>query len=142
MGGAIRSAGPSSSTDIRSRAVVPARTAGRARTGRWTGTALLALLAGCAPPADERPPLQGVVLVLLDTVRADRLGCYGHERPTSPHLDALAAQGVRFEQAISSAPWISIARKLIAPVSTPFSCSRRSMQAVRTSIRSLTRMPG
>jgi len=46
-----------------------------------------------------------VLLVILDTLRADRLGCYGHDRDTSPHLDALAARGARFEAAISPAPW-------------------------------------
>jgi arylsulfatase len=45
------------------------------------------------------------VLVLLDTVRADHLGAYGYARDTSPRLDALAAQGVVFESAISQAPW-------------------------------------
>jgi arylsulfatase A-like enzyme/tetratricopeptide (TPR) repeat protein len=37
----------------------------------------------------------------LDTTRVDRLGCYGYTEPTSPHLDALAARGARFEQAIA-----------------------------------------
>lgn len=46
-----------------------------------------------------------VLLVSLDTLRADRLGCYGHERPTSPHLDALAARGLRFATAVAQAPW-------------------------------------
>lgn len=38
-----------------------------------------------------------VILISCDTLRADRLGCYGYHRPTSPHLDALAEQGVLFE---------------------------------------------
>ncbi|MFW6012345.1 MAG: sulfatase [bacterium] len=46
-----------------------------------------------------------ILLVSLDTLRADRLGCYGHERPTSPHLDALAARGFRFATAVAQAPW-------------------------------------
>ncbi|KAA3612762.1 MAG: DUF229 domain-containing protein [Planctomycetota bacterium] len=46
-----------------------------------------------------------VLLVVLDTVRADRLGCYGHFRPTSPQLDALAAEGVLFQNAFAAAPW-------------------------------------
>ena len=44
------------------------------------------------------------VLVTIDTLRADRVGCYGAEHATTPHLDALAARGVRFENAISPAP--------------------------------------
>ncbi|MBW1686087.1 MAG: sulfatase [Deltaproteobacteria bacterium] len=44
-----------------------------------------------------------MVLVTLDTLRADRLGCYGYERPTSPNLDALAKRGVRFSDAVAQA---------------------------------------
>src|SRR5262245_24921138 len=67
---------------------------------------LLMLLAvgGCSRPLP--PPPDGVVFVLIDALRADRLGCYGYgDRPTSPRLDALAADGVRFAHAISSTPW-------------------------------------
>jgi len=46
-----------------------------------------------------------VILLSLDTLRADHLGSYGHSRPTSPHLDALAGRGYRFATAISQAPW-------------------------------------
>jgi arylsulfatase A-like enzyme len=41
----------------------------------------------------------------VDTLRADHLGCYGYARPTSPHLDALAADGVVFERASSPSSW-------------------------------------
>ena len=47
------------------------------------------------------PDPQHLVLVTLDTLRADRLGAYGHDVPTSPHFDQLACRGVRFEQAIA-----------------------------------------
>ena len=43
-----------------------------------------------------------VVLVTIDTLRADHLGSYGYPRPTSPFIDSLAAEGARFEQAISA----------------------------------------
>ncbi len=46
-----------------------------------------------------------VLLISLDTLRADRLGCYGYGRPTSPNIDALAAGGVRFATAVSQSPW-------------------------------------
>lgn len=46
-----------------------------------------------------------VLLVSLDTLRADRLGCYGYQRPTSPFLDRLAADSFRFATAVSAAPW-------------------------------------
>src|SRR5215470_9879042 len=47
---------------------------------------------GSAPPAAAKPTTN-VVIVLIDTLRADRLGCYGHTRPTSPRIDALAREG-------------------------------------------------
>lgn len=46
-----------------------------------------------------------VLLVVLDTVRADHLCLYGYDRPTSPNLRRLAAQGIRFDQARTAAPW-------------------------------------
>jgi arylsulfatase A-like enzyme len=45
-----------------------------------------------------------VVLVSLDTLRADRLGCYGARRATSPAIDRLAADGALFEVAVAAAP--------------------------------------
>ncbi len=45
-----------------------------------------------------------VIIVTLDTTRADRLGCYGHELADTPNLDALAAQAALFENAMSPAP--------------------------------------
>jgi arylsulfatase A-like enzyme len=42
--------------------------------------------------------------VTIDTLRADRVGCYGHERAKTPAIDGLAASGVRFERALSVAP--------------------------------------
>ncbi len=61
---------------------------------------LLALL-GCPSPR-SRP---SVLLISVDTLRADHLGCYGYARATSPTLDALAGSGVLFEQAYSPSSW-------------------------------------
>jgi arylsulfatase A-like enzyme len=46
-----------------------------------------------------------VLFILVDTLRADRLGAYGYERDTSPNLDALAATGIRFAQQVSQSSW-------------------------------------
>lgn len=54
---------------------------------------------------DAAGRLRGVVFVLLDTVRADRLSCAGSPHPTTPHIDALASEGVRFARTVSFAPW-------------------------------------
>ncbi len=67
--------------------------------------ALLALAvaaAGCGGPAPDGP---NVLLITVDTLRADRLGCYGYERDTSPRLDAFAQESVLFENAYSHAPF-------------------------------------
>ncbi len=45
-----------------------------------------------------------VVVVTLDTTRADRLGCYGHQRAETPVLDRLAAEGIRFDDAVACVP--------------------------------------
>ncbi len=70
---------------------------------------LLALLflaafvcAGCT--GEGRPSAKHVVFVSIDTLRADRLSCYGYPRPTTPRLDQLAGQGHRFERARSVMP--------------------------------------
>lgn len=46
-----------------------------------------------------------VYLIVIDSLRADRLGVYGHDQPTSPNLDAFARDAVVFEHAQSTAPW-------------------------------------
>ncbi|MGH0031656.1 MAG: sulfatase-like hydrolase/transferase, partial [Myxococcota bacterium] len=56
------------------------------------------------PPAAARDPRPNLLLVTLDTTRADALGAYGQERATTPALDALAARGALFEAAYSASP--------------------------------------
>ncbi len=68
----------------------------------------LLLLLGCGgskplPAGDPTRP--DLVLVSVDTLRADHLSSYGYGRPTSPFIDSLAASGVRFTSARSPAPW-------------------------------------
>lgn len=48
--------------------------------------------------------IQRVILISLDTLRADHLGCYGYSRETSPNLDALAAESIVFNHALSPMP--------------------------------------
>ncbi len=52
-----------------------------------------------------QPSRPNIVLIVLDTQRADRLGCYGYARNTSPNLDAFAAKSTLFTRAISPAQW-------------------------------------
>ncbi|MFC1800385.1 sulfatase-like hydrolase/transferase, partial [Candidatus Eisenbacteria bacterium] len=60
---------------------------------------MLAAMCGAEP---EQP---NVVLIVVDALRPDHLGCYGYSRPTSPNIDELAAGGIVFETAITQAPW-------------------------------------
>jgi arylsulfatase len=57
-----------------------------------------------APPSRPRPPADApnLVLVTMDTTRADHLGCYGYPRPTSPNIDRIAAESVVFENCHSA----------------------------------------
>ena len=73
----------------------------------------LLLLGSCQSSGDKKAPAKtsaatpsplNLVLVTIDTLRADRLGCYGYSKVKTPNLDALAQRGVLFENAISSAP--------------------------------------
>lgn len=75
---------------------------GAAGAWRWRGAPLLLLLAACG----QRPPrdAQSVLLITVDTLRADHLGCYGARSAVTPVMDALAAAGVLFEDARSCVP--------------------------------------
>jgi arylsulfatase A-like enzyme len=55
-----------------------------------------------SPGVAGRPP---VILIMVDTLRADHLSCYGYERIRTPHVDRLAADGVRFARAYAQASW-------------------------------------
>jgi arylsulfatase A-like enzyme len=91
------------------RAVLPARPAPRLLL-----VVLLPILlaaAGCdrrsgsGPPATPPAPPRNVLLLFIDTLRADRMSLYGHERPTTPHLEEFAATAATFERAFSPASW-------------------------------------
>jgi len=76
--------------------------------GRIGALVVAAALASPTPGAerDARPPdgRRSVVVVTVDTLRADRVGCYGAAGATTPTLDRLAREGVRFERVTSPAP--------------------------------------
>jgi arylsulfatase A-like enzyme/Flp pilus assembly protein TadD len=55
-------------------------------------------------PAARIGKVRNVLLISIDTCRADHLGCYGAKRPPTPHIDALAREGVLFEDALSPVP--------------------------------------
>lgn len=71
------------------------------------GVALAVLLASCEPdptPEQRTDSATNLLLITLDTVRADHLGAYGYAAAQTPALDGLAARGTLFEDAYSPAP--------------------------------------
>src|SRR5262245_41236540 len=76
-----------------------------------TALRICALLAGGVLAACGRqeapvttPSVRSVVLITIDTLRADRVGAYGYSRARTPAMDALALRGVRFNRAYAAAP--------------------------------------
>ncbi len=83
-------------------------------SAEWVGTpppnadlvrAAFALPSGVLEVPVARTNGPNVLVITVDTLRSDRLGCYGYSRPTSPNIDRLAARGTLFANAYSSAPW-------------------------------------
>jgi glucan phosphoethanolaminetransferase (alkaline phosphatase superfamily) len=76
-----------------------------------TAAALLALRSPGGPP--------NVLLVTIDTLRADHLHCYGQPLPTSPNIDAFAARSVVFERAIAASGYTGPAHSSIMTARYP-----------------------
>ena len=64
--------------------------------------ALLAMTTSCGTAPDPRP---NVVVIVIDTLRADHLSFYGYGEDTAPFIESLAAQGVVFETCRSTSSW-------------------------------------
>lgn len=82
-----------------------ARTGGRGR--RVIPFAVVILLAACGSgdPGTPAAGLPNVVLIVMDTTRADRCSVNGYDRPTTPALEALAREGVAYRNAFGPAGW-------------------------------------
>jgi arylsulfatase A-like enzyme len=68
---------------------------------KWLFLILICFVFNCGG-ADER---LNIIMIGVDTLRPDHLGCYGYQRKTSPNIDKLAGQGVLFENVVSQSPW-------------------------------------
>jgi arylsulfatase A-like enzyme/Flp pilus assembly protein TadD len=73
---------------------------------RFSRALLLLGLLGAALPScvRSRPRIRNVLLISIDTLRADHLGAYGFPRPTTPNIDAVAREGVLFKNAHTPVP--------------------------------------
>ncbi|MCB9914080.1 MAG: sulfatase [Planctomycetes bacterium] len=71
----------------------------------WSAALLLAACARPAEPAAPAPAARSLVLVVVDTLRRDRLGAYGDARGLTPRLDALAAESLVFTDATAPSSW-------------------------------------
>jgi len=58
------------------------------------------LVCACGKPVGPN-----VILIIVDTMRADHLGCYGYDRACTPTIDSLAAEGTLFASCQANAPW-------------------------------------
>ncbi|MFY9843134.1 MAG: sulfatase, partial [Terriglobales bacterium] len=65
---------------------------------------LTALVPLHAPAQTATKPTLNVVLITIDTLRADHVGCYGYKQIKTPNIDALAADGTRFDRAFAVVP--------------------------------------
>jgi arylsulfatase A-like enzyme len=65
------------------------------------GVILATALTACSPPPRVPPATPHVVLIVVDTLRADHLSTYGYARPTSPNLERLALESIVFERAFT-----------------------------------------
>jgi arylsulfatase A-like enzyme len=81
------------------------RTGGRRWACAVAWLVVAATAVGCSggTPSPRRTP--NVVLVTVDTLRADHLEAYGYGRPTAPFIAEMAQSGVRYARAVSQAPW-------------------------------------
>ena len=79
----------------------PLRAALAVSLGIWVAT-------GCTPKVSSLAGLSSrpnVLIVLLDGARADHLGCFGYPLETTPHIDTLAREGLRFSDVVTPSPW-------------------------------------
>ncbi len=76
----------------------------RGRLGAVVAALVLALPGGCSRVTGEGAK-PNIVLIVVDTMRADHVGSYGYAKPVTPRLDELAAHGTRFSRARAASSW-------------------------------------
>ena len=100
LGGEVRGRGT-----IKLSAAAAGGARGKARDVYWAVPRLIPSSTLARTGESPRFAAPNLVVLSIDTLRADRLGCYGHERDTSPHIDRFASEGVLFKRAIATSSW-------------------------------------
>ncbi len=88
----------------KAKATKAANTGERRTPAPKAGPILSASLPSPGQPAPGVRP-RNVIVYLVDTLRADHLGCYGYDRPVSPRIDAFARQAIRFRHTVAQSSW-------------------------------------
>src|SRR5687768_18490321 len=84
--------------------------------------AILSLHAGKKAECSERPSVPNIVMILADDLGYGDLGCYGHPKFKTPHLDRLAAEGVRLTQFNTPMPFCAPTRASLLTGRYPSRC--------------------
>jgi arylsulfatase A-like enzyme len=69
------------------------------------GLSRVPLFVAAAGERDASKPMANVLIIMVDTLRPDRMSAYGYERPTTPTVEMLAEDAIVFERAFAQAPW-------------------------------------
>jgi len=92
-------------------------------------------------PGGRGPAGRGVLLIVADGLRADHVAEAGYDRDTTPFLDALAAEGVSFRQAYSTAPWLMPAHVSVVTGCDPFVALRFLPEDLTPTMAALWKVP-
>lgn len=77
--------------------------------GLWGGPVVRSIGRMPQPAVAKATPPQGVILIWADTLRRDHTSVYGYKRPTTPHLERFAKEGVLFKDCVGQASWTKVA---------------------------------
>src|ERR1700682_3563203 len=90
------------------RSVKNGRPENRSARGSFSSRACVLLLEGLAlilgACGQNKPSRPNILIITVDTLRADRVGCYGYAGGLTPNIDAMARDGIVFERAVAQVP--------------------------------------
>ncbi len=90
----------------------------------------------CMPSACDRNGWRepaGVIVIVMDTARSENFSCYGYDRSTSPHIDALAKEATLYANAMASSPWTVPTHASIFTGKDPFEHGAHRIDSLKTS---------